>query len=117
MAEYGDRPGPSRGLLSASVYLHASHDGTAGGVDFLARDAGQGRYRTRPGRQPLMEAEALTTDTWSMQEAPEHASAVPDTLNDNRARPHRWGRRFPALRAVRPICAALAAAAVTTAYR
>src|SRR5258708_11995661 len=116
MAEYGDRPGPSRGLLSASVYLYAWHDGRAGGVEFLARDAGQGRYRTRPGREPLMEAEALTTDTWSMQDAPENASAVPDTLNDNREQPDRTERTFRDLRVAEPICPALEAAGISTAF-
>src|SRR5258708_8094546 len=116
MAEYGDRPGPSRGLLSASVYLHASHDGTAGGVDFLARDAGKGPSRTGRGGEPLMEAEALPTDTWSMQDAPENASAVPDTLNDNREQPDRTERTFRDLRVAEPICAALEAAGISTAF-
>jgi len=63
-----------------------------------------------------MEAEALTTDTWSMQDAPENASAVPDTLNDNREQPDRTERTFRDLRVAEPICAALEAAGISTAF-
>src|SRR5258708_7620828 len=63
-----------------------------------------------------MEAEALTTDTWSMQDAPENASAVPDTLNDNREQPDRTERTFRDVGVAEPICAALEAAGISTAF-
>ena len=48
------------------------------------------RSRRRPGTRPrpadrglLMEAEALTTGIWSMQDAPEDELALPDTIDDS----------------------------------
>jgi superfamily II DNA/RNA helicase len=67
-------------------------------------------------RGPLMEAEALTTDTWSMPDAPEDERAVPDTLTDNREQPEASESTFRHLRVAEPICAALEAAGITTAF-
>jgi superfamily II DNA/RNA helicase len=63
-----------------------------------------------------MEAEALTTDTWSVQDAPLMERAVPDTLNDNPEQPDGTGPTFRELEVAEPICAALEAAGITTAF-
>src|SRR5258708_6080988 len=81
-----------------------------------ARDVGHAHYRARWTRGPLMEAEALTTDTWSMQDAPENERAVPDTLNDNHQQTEPASSTFRDLRVAEPICAALDAAGITTAF-
>ncbi len=62
-----------------------------------------------------MEAEALTTDTWSMQDAPENERAVPDILNDNQQQTEH-ASTFRDLGVAEPICAALEAAGITTAF-
>ncbi len=63
-----------------------------------------------------MEAEALTTDTWSMQDEPEDDRAVPDTINDNEAQPEGAQKTFRDLGVAEPMCAALEAAGITTAF-
>jgi superfamily II DNA/RNA helicase len=61
-----------------------------------------------------MEAEALTTDIWSVQDAPEKADAVPDTFDEKQ--PEGSGRTFRDLGVAEPICGALEAAGITTAF-
>jgi superfamily II DNA/RNA helicase len=63
-----------------------------------------------------MEAEALTTDSRSVQDAPQIERAAPDTLNDNGEQPQSTGTSFRALRVCEPICAALEVAGITTAF-
>jgi superfamily II DNA/RNA helicase len=86
------------------------------GLTLPARDVGHANYRARRTRGPLMEAEALTTDTWSMQDAPENERAVPDTLNDIQQQTEPASSTFRDLRVAEPICAALEAAGITTAF-
>jgi superfamily II DNA/RNA helicase len=86
------------------------------GLILPARDVGHAHYRARRTRGPPMEAEALTTDTWSMQDAPENERAVPDTLNDNQQQTEPASSTFRDLRVAEPICAALDAAGITTAF-
>jgi len=62
----------------------------------------------------MMEAEALTTDIWSVQDAPEKADAVPDTFDEQQ--PEGSGRAFRDLGVAEPICGALEAAGITTAF-
>src|SRR5262252_1525833 len=61
-----------------------------------------------------MEAEALTTDIWSVQDAPEEAGATLDTFDEQQ--PPGSGRKFGDLGVAEPICAALEAAGITTAF-
>jgi len=63
-----------------------------------------------------MEAEALTTDTWSMPDAPEDERAALDTLDDSRAQPDATQTTFRDLGVAEPICAALEAAGIITAF-
>ncbi len=81
----------------------------------LARDVGQGHYGAQADHGPLMEAEALIADTWSMQDAPENERAVPDTLDDPQ-QPESVGSTFRDLRVAEPICAALETAGISTAF-
>src|SRR6204780_47531 len=76
------------------------------------------------GQRALMEAEALTTDTWGMQTAPDEERDMPDTTNDNQAQVERVGQTdsgnsamtFRDLGVAEPICAALEAAGITRAF-
>ena len=61
-----------------------------------------------------MEAEALTTDIWSVQDAPEQADAEPDTFDEKQ--PEGGGRTFRDLAVAEPISGALEAAGITTAF-
>jgi superfamily II DNA/RNA helicase len=63
-----------------------------------------------------MEAEALTTDTWSLPDAPENERSAPDTFNDRPEQPEITGITFTGLGVAEPICAALEAAGITTAF-
>jgi superfamily II DNA/RNA helicase len=65
-----------------------------------------------------MEAEALTTDTWSMQTAPEDERDMPDTIkiNEQQAQPDGSAKSFRDLGVAGPICAALEAAGITEAF-
>jgi superfamily II DNA/RNA helicase len=75
---------------------------------------GRGHYHAPADRGPLMEAEALTTDIWNVQDAPEEAGAVPDTFDEQQ--PEGSGRTFRDLGVAEPICGALEAAGITTAF-
>jgi superfamily II DNA/RNA helicase len=63
-----------------------------------------------------MEAEALTTDIWSMQTAPEDERAMPETISDQPAQPAASPETFRDLGVTEPICAALEAAGITEAF-
>jgi superfamily II DNA/RNA helicase len=63
-----------------------------------------------------MEAEALTTDTWSLPDAPENERPAPDTFNDRAEQPEETGIAFTDLGVAEPICAALEAAGITNAF-
>src|SRR5215472_15925457 len=63
---------------------------------------------------PLMEAEALTTVICSVQDAPENADAVPDPFDEQQHEGS--GRTFRDLGVAEPICGALEAAGITTAF-
>src|SRR5208282_1520965 len=80
-----------------------------------------------------MEAEVLTTDTWGMSAAPEDVRDMPDTINDhNHVQPEAHDYQPPEvstgqppetgtdtfrdLGVAEPICAALEAAGMTTAF-
>jgi superfamily II DNA/RNA helicase len=63
-----------------------------------------------------MEAEALTTDTWSMQTAPDDERDMPDTINEQQAQPDQSAKNFRDLGVAEPICAALEAAGITEAF-
>jgi superfamily II DNA/RNA helicase len=80
-----------------------------------------------------MEAEVLTTDTWGMPVAPEGELDMPDTINDNNhvrpeagsdlqpeassdRQPEMSTKTFRDLGVAEPICAALEAAGMTTAF-
>jgi superfamily II DNA/RNA helicase len=63
-----------------------------------------------------MEAEALITDIWSMQDAPQIERAVPDTPSNNWEQPDGTESTFRDLKVAGPICAALEAAGITTAF-
>jgi superfamily II DNA/RNA helicase len=76
--------------------------------------SGLGHCHAPGDRGPLMEAEALTTDIWSVQDAPEKADAVPDTFDEQEYESS--GRRFRDLGVAEPICGALEAAGITTAF-
>src|SRR5258708_19755120 len=80
-----------------------------------ARDVGHAHYRARRTRGPLMEAEALTTDTWSMQDAPENERAVPDILNDNQQQTEH-ASTFPDLGVADPISPPLDPPGITTPF-
>ena len=90
-----------------------------------ARDVGRERNRAPADREPLMEAEVLTTDTWGMPEAPEDERDVPDTITDNNHvqpeadpgdQPEAGAKTFRDLGVAEPICAALEGAGITTAF-
>jgi superfamily II DNA/RNA helicase len=68
------------------------------------------------GRGPLMEAEVLTTDIWSMQTAPEDERDMPDTFNEDQVEPEEITKTFRDLGVAEPICAALEAAGITAAF-
>jgi superfamily II DNA/RNA helicase len=63
-----------------------------------------------------MEAEALTTDTWSLPDAPENERSAPDTFDDPAEQPEITGITFTDLGVAEPICAALEAAGIITAF-
>jgi superfamily II DNA/RNA helicase len=63
-----------------------------------------------------MEAEVLTTDTWSMPDAPEDERAMPDTVVDDPAEPEETAKTFRDLGVAEPICAALEDAGITAAF-
>jgi superfamily II DNA/RNA helicase len=65
-----------------------------------------------------MEAEALTTDTWSLPDAPENERSVPDTdtFDDQPEQLEETGIAFTDLGVAEPICAALEAAGIVTAF-
>jgi superfamily II DNA/RNA helicase len=63
-----------------------------------------------------MEAEALTTDTWSLPDAPENERSAPDTFGDPAEQPEITGIAFTDLGVAEPICAALEAAGIVTAF-
>jgi superfamily II DNA/RNA helicase len=63
-----------------------------------------------------MEAEALTTDTWSLPDAPENERSAPDTFDDPAEQPEITGIAFTDLGVAEPICAALEAAGIVTAF-
>jgi superfamily II DNA/RNA helicase len=63
-----------------------------------------------------MEAEALTTDTCSLPDAPENERSAPDTFNDLPEEPENTGITFTDLAVAEPICAALEAAGIITAF-
>jgi superfamily II DNA/RNA helicase len=63
-----------------------------------------------------MEAEALTTDTWSLPDAPENERSAPDTFDDRPEQPEITGITFTDLGVAEPICAALEAAGIVTAF-
>jgi superfamily II DNA/RNA helicase len=63
-----------------------------------------------------MEAEALTTDTWSLPDAPENERSAPDTFDDRPEQPEKTGITFADLGVAEPICAALEAAGIVTAF-
>ncbi len=63
-----------------------------------------------------MEAEALTTDTYGMQAAPEDERAMPDPINDDEAQPEEIAKTFRDLGIAEPICAALDDAGITRAF-
>jgi superfamily II DNA/RNA helicase len=63
-----------------------------------------------------MEAEVLTTETWSMPDAPEDAHDMPDTVIEQRAEPDAPVKTFRDLGVVEPICAALEDAGITAAF-
>src|ERR1019366_145414 len=54
------------------------HPPSRGGGQMPVRDADARRAGAGRTRGPLMEAEALTTHTWSMQSVPEDERAMPD---------------------------------------
>jgi len=81
---------------------------------FQLATSGLGHCHAPGDRGPLMEAEALTTDIWSVQDAPEEADAVPDTFDAQQ--PEGGGRTFRDLGVAEPICSALEAAGITTAF-
>jgi superfamily II DNA/RNA helicase len=63
-----------------------------------------------------MEAEALTTDIWSMQDAPEDESALPETIDESQEQPEGSLKTFRDLGITEPICAALEAAGITAMF-
>jgi superfamily II DNA/RNA helicase len=63
-----------------------------------------------------MEAEALTTDIWSMQTAPDDERDMPDTFNEDQVEPEEITKTFRDLGVAEPICAALEAAGITAAF-
>ncbi len=71
-------------------------------------------------RELLMEADVLTTEmttqTWSMPDAPEEARDVPDLVADDEVEPREPAKTFGDLGVVEPICAALEDAGITTAF-
>src|SRR6185437_15103104 len=74
---------------------------------------------TRPcpaDREPLMEAEALTTEICSMQDAPEDEGALPETISDDQAQPEGSLKTFRDLGVTEPICDALEAAGITAMF-
>jgi superfamily II DNA/RNA helicase len=63
-----------------------------------------------------MEAEALTTDIWNMQDAPEDEGALPETISDDQAPPEGSLKTFRDLGVTEPICAALEASGITATF-
>jgi superfamily II DNA/RNA helicase len=63
-----------------------------------------------------MEAEALTTEIWSMQDAPEDEGALPETISDDQAQPEGSLKTFRDLGVTEPICDALEAAGITAMF-
>jgi superfamily II DNA/RNA helicase len=63
-----------------------------------------------------MEAEALTTDTYGMQAAPEDERAVPETIDEYQTQPDVSPKTFRDLGVAEPICAALEAAGISNAF-
>ena len=72
--------------------------------------------RPAAGRGLLMEAEVLTTETWSMPDAPEEERGMPETVVDDRAEPEGTAKTFRDLGVAEPICAALEDAGITAAF-
>jgi superfamily II DNA/RNA helicase len=63
-----------------------------------------------------MEAEALITDTWSLPDAPENERSASDTFNDPPEKTEKTEIAFADLGVAEPICAALEAAGIITAF-
>jgi superfamily II DNA/RNA helicase len=71
----------------------------------------------RPAQlRALMEAEALTTDIHGVEITPEDEAAMPDGIEDNQAYSDGGTKTFRDLGVVEPICAALDAAGISTAF-
>jgi superfamily II DNA/RNA helicase len=67
-----------------------------------------------PGRGQLMEAEALTTELWNTPDAPEDGHSAPGTVNESQVPEE--SKTFRDLGIIEPVCAALEAAGITTAF-
>src|SRR5262249_50453031 len=76
--------------------------------------SGPGHCHAPGSRGPMMEADALATHIWSGQGAREKADAVPDPFDEQQ--PEGSGRAFRDLGVAEPICGALEAAGITTAF-
>jgi len=63
-----------------------------------------------------MEAKALITETCSMQTAPADERVMRDTINDTQVQSDGGAKSFRSLGTAEPICAALEAAGITTAF-